>query len=258
MAIFERRKIISLCKDTKDFAILLQKRQNFSPFMQEKEQKVSPIKQRILYFADTLGISKRAFYDKIGVSRGTLESKTGATEDVVAKFIAAYPGVNINWLITGNGQMSNTSQGEDLYRVNNSASSKNTPIAEGIPIIPFSAMAGYLSGEMSINEDECERLYVPGLKADFVIKISGNSMEPLYFNGDYVACEKASLSDVFFQWGKVYVVDTKEGVAIKRIGRGSEKGEILLISENKAYNPISMPVSAIYHIALVKGVVRIE
>lgn len=83
-------------------------------------------------------------------------------------------------------------------------------------------------------------------------------MEPLYFNGDYVACEKASLSDVFFQWGKVYVVDTKEGVAIKRIGRGSEKGEILLISENKAYDPISMPVSAIYHIALVKGVVRIE
>jgi putative phage repressor len=226
--------------------------------MNEKEEKISPVKQRILHFVNTLDISKRAFYDKIGVSRGTLESKSGATEDVVAKFIAAYPIVNINWLITGNGQMTNTQQSKGLYSANDSMALKSTPTTEGIPIIPFSAMAGYLSGEMSINEDECERLYVPGLKADFVIKISGNSMEPLYFNGDYVACEKASLSDVFFQWGKVYVVDTKDGVAIKRIGRGSEKNEILLISENKDYIPIPMPVSAIHHIALVKGVIRIE
>ena len=62
--------------------------------MQEKEQKISPIKQRILQYADSLGISKREFYAKIGVSRGTLESKTGITEDVVAKYIAANPDVS--------------------------------------------------------------------------------------------------------------------------------------------------------------------
>lgn len=69
--------------------------------MQEKEQKVSPIKQRILEFAENLGISKRKFYDTIGVSRGTLESPTGITEDILSKFIAAFPNVNIVWLITG-------------------------------------------------------------------------------------------------------------------------------------------------------------
>lgn len=69
--------------------------------MQEKEQKVSPIKQRILEFAENLGISKRKFYDTIGVSRGTLESPTGITEDILSKFIAAFPDVNIVWLITG-------------------------------------------------------------------------------------------------------------------------------------------------------------
>lgn len=73
--------------------------------MQEKEQNISPIKQRILLFAASLGISKRDFYTKIGVSRGTLESKTGITEDVITKFFATYPEVSIEWLMTGKGEM---------------------------------------------------------------------------------------------------------------------------------------------------------
>lgn len=73
--------------------------------MQEKIQKNSPVKQRILQFADNLGVSKRNFYSTIGVSRGTLESKTGITEDIMAKFIATYPDVSIEWLLTGKGEM---------------------------------------------------------------------------------------------------------------------------------------------------------
>lgn len=73
--------------------------------MQEKIQNISPIKQRILQFIDTLSISKRDFYAKTGISRGTLESKTGITEDTLAKFIATYSDISINWLIIGKGSM---------------------------------------------------------------------------------------------------------------------------------------------------------
>lgn len=65
-------------------------------------QKNSPIKQRILQFVDTLGISKREFYAKTGISRGTLESKTGITEDTLAKLFATYPDIDTSWIITGN------------------------------------------------------------------------------------------------------------------------------------------------------------
>lgn len=82
------------CKVAKDFVK-----------MQAKEQKISPIKQRILQFADSLNISKRDFYAKIGVSRGTLESKTGITEDILAKFVATFPEVSIDWLMQGKGEM---------------------------------------------------------------------------------------------------------------------------------------------------------
>ena len=86
--------------------------------MQEKEQKISPIKQRILLFADSLGISKRVFYAQIGVSRGTLEAKTGITEDIMAKFIAAYPEVSINWLVTGNGEIFTTKTPKNTIKSN--------------------------------------------------------------------------------------------------------------------------------------------
>ena len=74
--------------------------------MQEKEQNISPIKERILYLIDTWSISKRVFYSKTGISRGTLESKTGITEDTLAKFIATYPEISLDWLILGKGEIS--------------------------------------------------------------------------------------------------------------------------------------------------------
>ena len=65
--------------------------------MQEKEQNISPVKQRILQFVDELGISKREFYAKTNISRGTLESKTGITEDTLAKFTQTFPDISLEW-----------------------------------------------------------------------------------------------------------------------------------------------------------------
>ncbi len=72
---------------------------------QENMQKFSPIKKRILQFAETLQVSKRDFYRKTGISRGTLESNTGITEEILAKFIATFPEISVEWLVTGRGQM---------------------------------------------------------------------------------------------------------------------------------------------------------
>lgn len=73
--------------------------------MQPKELKKSPIKQRILQFVDSLGISKRDFYSKTGISRGTLENNAGITEDTITKLFAVYKNINPFWLINGEGEM---------------------------------------------------------------------------------------------------------------------------------------------------------
>lgn len=156
--------------------------------------------------------------------------------------------LNFDWLITGRGNMAN------IETTNERISSG---IITGVPLIPIEAMAGFLSGEVCVNESECDRLNIPGLKADFVIPVSGDSMEPKYYSGDYVACQSVSLSDMFFQWGKVYVIDTNQGVLLKKVRKSKHPDCIALISENPEYDPITMPLEDIYHIALVKGLVRI-
>ena len=68
--------------------------------MQEKRRNISPVKDRILYYIENLSISKREFYSKTGISR-----PTGITEDTLAKFIATYPEVSLEWLIRGEGEI---------------------------------------------------------------------------------------------------------------------------------------------------------
>lgn len=130
---------------------------------------------------------------------------------------------------------------------------------EGVPLIPLNAMAGVAQGEVSVLELECERYVIPMFKnADFLITVSGSSMYPKYNSGDIVACKKLSLQDVFFQWNKVYVLDTDQGALIKRIHKGSDKEHILLVSDNENYPAFEVKISHIYAIALVIGVVRME
>lgn len=219
-----------------------------------------------------MGISKRDFYSKIGVSRGTLESKTGITEEVVAKFFATYPEVSIEWVMTGVGDMLKVSplckeKNENIAEKNDKVEPKNdrptahpaTSPNEGIPLIPIEAMAGALTGEQTVLEYECERYVVPVFKgADFLIPVKGSSMYPKYSSGDIVACQRVPMSDLFFQWNKVYVIDTNQGALIKRIKPGSDKEHVLIVSDNEKYDPFELPYSAIHAVALVIGVIRLE
>ena len=130
---------------------------------------------------------------------------------------------------------------------------------EGIPLIPLSAMAGAFTGDVSVMEYECERYVIPSFKgADFLMPVKGDSMEPTYFPGDLVACQRVPLSDIFFQWGKTYVLDTCQGPLIKRVRRGSDNDHVLCVSDNKDYEPFELSKSQFHGVALVRGLVRIE
>ena len=130
---------------------------------------------------------------------------------------------------------------------------------EGIPLIPISAMAGAFTGEQVVLEYECERFIVPTFKgAEFLISVRGSSMYPKYNSGDIVACKKVPKSGLFFQWNKVYVLDTDQGPLIKRVKPGSDENHVLIISDNPNYEPFELHLNSIYNVALVLGVIRLE
>lgn len=211
-------------------------------------------KDRIKKYLECKGISKNKFYARTGLSIGFLDSGSSLGVDKARIIINTYPDINLNWLILGEGEMLRT----DADAQTQVASTEPTAVG-GIPLIPIEAMAGVLSGNSAqVLEQECEHYNIPMFKgAEFLIRISGDSMQPKYYSGDIVACKRLPL-DTFFQWNRVYVVDSEQGVIIKRVRRGSDDRHIVFVSDNTAYEPFELPLEKIYSIALVVGVVRAE
>lgn len=130
---------------------------------------------------------------------------------------------------------------------------------EGIPLIPTSAMAAAFTSDISFMEYECEHYFIPDFKgADFLIRVKGDSMQPTYYSGDLVACQKIPMNDVFFQWNKTYVLDTNQGAIIKRVLPGKDDDHICIVSDNTKYPPFELEKSYLHAIALVRGIIRLE
>lgn len=225
------------------------------------------IKDRILEISDYSGLTKELFFSKIGMTTANFRGKAKETpinSTAIENILSVFPEINPEWLITGKGNMlKDTSESIEPIKKDNQeniipAKPTSPSDPKGIPLIPTSAMAGIFSGEMQVLEYECERFVIPTFKdADFLIAIKGTSMYPKYHSGDLVACKKLPI-DTFFQWNKVYVLDTEQGALIKRVKQGSNPQTLSIHSDNPNYPPFELDLTKIFNIALVVGVIRLE
>ena len=255
--------------------------------MENIQSKGNNFIERLQYFMEKKGINDNQMTVNAGLSVGLIGkakvSGKGMSSINIEKVLLAYPELSADWLLTGKGSMLKDDGGipKDLVRtdpakgvnyirataptgtVEDKTEETTARIAtqpgEGIPLIPFEAMAGALTCEQTVLEYECERYVVPMFKgADFLIPVKGSSMYPKYSSGDIVACQRVPMSDLFFQWNKVYVIDTNQGALIKRIKPGSDKEHVLIVSDNEKYDAFELPLTAIHAVALVIGVIRLE
>lgn len=204
--------------------------------------------ERIIQYLDYEKISKYKFYKITGLANGFLDKNSNIGSDKCELICSHFPKLNVEWLLLGTGTMLKSEL----------PVAKHTNDSSGIPLIPISAMAGAFTADMQVLEHECERYVVPVFKgADFLIAVKGDSMYPKYSSGDIVACKKLPL-DTFFQWNKVYVLDTDQGPLIKRVQEGKYKDSIAIVSDNDKYKPFELYRKQIYNIALVLGVIRLE
>lgn len=235
------------------------------------------------------GGNKSQFAKKLGVKPQTINTWENRNSFDLELIYSKCEYISGDWLLTGEGEMlksphvepspsSSTSKKSKEEGVGSSHQPPSQPTApfsasvspfgirklpqgsqKGIPLIPVSAMAGAFTSDISVMEYECERYVVPSFEgADFLIPVKGDSMQPTYLSGDLVACQKISLTDIFFQWNKTYVLDTDQGALIKRVCQGSDPDHILLVSDNECYPPFELSLSHLHAIALVRGIIRLE
>ncbi len=192
------------------------------------------------------------FATYLGVAPSTISSWLSRNTIDYDLIFAKCENISPEWLLTGEGEMLRPEQ--------------STPTAVpatqpgiGIPLIPIEAMAGFGTGEVQVLEYECDRYVVPAFKdAEFLIQVKGSSMIPKYNSGDIVACKKLPMDRLFFQWNKVYVLDTDQGALIKRVKAGSDDDHLLIVSDNQNYEPFELHKNYINSVAIVIGVIRLE
>ena len=220
-------------------------------------------KDRLEQFIRTMGYSTREFERAIGVSNGTVRHITDAlSANLKEKISANFPQLDMNWLLTGEGDMLRSS-----VTVPTERQPTNIPIAKpvatgGIPLIPIDAVAGFNGwDEAGVSELDCAHYDVPDFAAahaDFLIRVSGSSMYPKYSSGDILACRKID-EITFIQWGKIYVIDSRQGAMVKRLFPIEGDSAMLLCkSDNPNYPPFELPKEEIRSISIVVGAIRLE
>ena len=197
--------------------------------------------------------NKAQFANLLGITPQGLSTWIKRESFDIELIFSKCEGLSANWLLTGKGKMIK----ENKTAIPTATPAQNT--TDGIPLIPFSAMAGALTDERTALEYECERYVVPAFKgADFLMTIKGTSMQPTYNSGDIVACQRVPMTSIFFQWNKPYVLDTAQGPLVKRVKPGSDQNHITLVSDNPDYDPFQLPLEQVNAVALVIGLIRLE
>lgn len=205
------------------------------------------IKQRIIRYVKSKKISQRHFEIASGLSNGFVNNivKTiGA--DKLHKIALAFPDLNADWLLTGEGSML-----------------KDEPQ----PVISYTSGVPYYDVDFQLGFDELVPEYrqnpdfliqMPGYdNATLWCNASGNSMKPEINNGDIVALKK--IEDFsFLPFGDVYAIVTTNGMrTIKRLGRSSQEGCYRLIPTNKdEYDEQDIPINMLLHVYRVLGCMK--
>lgn len=215
------------------------------------------IVKRIKEYLDFKGITNQKFEIEVGYSNGAfgtqLKNDKSIGSDKLENILNAYSDINPEWLLTGKGSMLKL---ESNVKADPKPETEHKPI----PLVPVNAVAGFGTGEFTVMEYDIIQYYnVPEFKnADFLIPVTGSSMQPQYFGGDMLACRMIH-SMSFFEYGFPHVISIKDrGTVVKRVFQGSEKNILELRSDNPAYPPYEIPMEDIVNVSIVIGLIRLE
>ena len=179
-------------------------------------------------FAKAIGIAPTSISNYLGEKR---QSKPSS--DMLEKILNSVEDISADWLLTGNGEMLKQPSRDNTPR------STDTTTANLIPLLPIAAQGGSLNDFASaIKNCDCEFVISPIKGADFAMPISGDSMAPEYPNGAQILIKKIDES-AFVEWGKAYVLDTRNGAVVKILVPSDKEDCVRCVSINK--DPIFAP-----------------
>lgn len=214
------------------------------------------IKERTIMFVKHLGVSMKTFEEACGLSSGYVTSmRKGFGPDKLNNVLNAYPQLNRDWLLYGEGNMLKTE--------------KPAVVENGIPYYDVENFecgmpGGFGKALEKANPDGYFNF--PWIKNDgntFCVKAHGNSMvnydDPIHSisHGSYIALRRNTVSAI--QWGEVYALATADGYIIKKLMPSEREDCVRCVSFNSEdFPPFDLPYNEIFDYAVVVGVATIN
>lgn len=218
-----------------------------------------------MQYIRTIGMSQYDFYRKTGITRGILGQSNGISEENISRFLAQFPEVSAEWLLTGRGPMLRTLPADapvPSVRTTFPLRSDRRMGLQSIPLYELDATAGLTALFADKNASRpVDFLQIPDLPpCDGAVYVRGDSMYPLLKSGDIVLYKEIANFAGDILWGEMYLLsftlDDEEYIAIKYIQRTDDERFVRLASYNPHYSPKDIPLDSIRALALVKASVR--
>lgn len=119
-------------------------------------------------------------------------------------------------------------------------------------LVPASAQAGYAEGWSDEHPPRLSEVSIPGIQDENarVFEVSGDSMNPILMDGDYVACTRVEDAR-YIRDGLIYVIVSRNGVAVKHVRVVNDK--LLCTPENThGFEPFEVPFEEVRELWAVK------
>ena len=212
----------------------------------------------INYYTDG---NKAKFSSKIGVKPQTVSAWLSRNTFDTEILYANCEGVSADWLLTGRGDMLDSSSPAQEKSEKENINDYSLPYFHDyyFGCSPSGFMEAITKGKAT------SFITLPGLVNDgdtFVVPARGDSMinasnpDRSIPNGSLVAVRKTRLSSP--RWGEVYALATSDGCIIKRLYPSDRDGFVKCVSFNtEEYPPFELESSEIYDIGIVVAVVNV-
>lgn len=209
--------------------------------------------ERIIDFIKSKGLSISSFEKSIGKATNYIRNSKSFTSNVLSTIMDVYPDLNIEWLITGKGDML---KGEE-DKISSVAAPESSINYRFVPLLNLDAVGGMHRTNKEAGDAEYPEELIPFADAregDFCLHVSGDSMAPTCPSGSLVLVREVERWKEYFGYGNIFVILLDDGRRIlKEVQKyiPDSKDYVLCRSHNEKYPEEELPKS------LIKGVFKV-
>ena len=224
------------------------------------------VAERIKFLMKELNYRQVDFAQKIDIDTSNLSKylngRLAMSEALINKIVVNL-GVSKQWLETGEDLPFAKQQPQPLVTVPEThiVVEPNKAIAKrGTPVYDIDVTAGQLPQARMFTDDQIVGYVdLPDMTSSQcrIVRVSGDSMSPVIRNGDYIAVrELTNFRQIF--WGQIYVVVLDDYRMVKYIRRHEDPSMMILRSENKRYDDMTIYRDEIRDLMFVQNIIHID